>query len=391
MSNTSQQNDFLFIDSEEALLSFCKDIADADVLAVDTEFIREKSYYSRLCLIQIATPQHIACIDPLAIADIGPLLDILYDSNKIKVLHAARQDLEIFFHLRGHVPMPLFDTQIAATVLGCGDQIGYSKLVEEFLDIPLEKGHARTDWGQRPLSKEQLHYAANDVRYLIQLYPDITQRLNDLGRSEWPLEDFQALCEPELYTINPDTVWQRVSGHQRLKGIKLAILQALARWREELAISQDRPRKWVMSDDVMIALTQQAPETPAQLLALRGLPPRIAEKYQAELLALIATAKQLPKDKWPLNDKFQRPNAEQEALTDSLMSLLRLRSTQHSITASALASRKDIEKLAMGERDLPLLHGWRAKLVGQDLLDMLTGKLKLQVNAGKLVALTIDD
>ncbi|MDH5407629.1 MAG: ribonuclease D [Gammaproteobacteria bacterium] len=391
MSNSVNQNDFRFIDTADALLKFCNEIASANELAIDTEFIREKSYYSQLCLIQIASHEHIACIDPLAVADIGPLLDILYDSSKTKILHAARQDLEIFFNLREDIPKPIFDTQIAATVLGYGDQIGYSKLVEEFLDIHVEKGHARTDWSQRPLSKEQLNYAANDVRYLIQIYPMIKQRLDELGRSDWPDEDFQALCSPDLYRINSETIWQRISGHQRLKGNKLAILQRLAAWREELAVTQNRPRKWILADDVMVALTQQAPSSVAQLKTLRGLAPRVLEKYGQDILDMIEQAKQLPKDQWPCKDKLQRPSSQQEALTDGLMSLLKIRAAENSITASALANRKDIEQLVMGEQDLPLLHGWRAQLVGNDLVKMLKGELKLQVISGKLTVLNSDD
>lgn len=387
----SDHNNNLFIDSADKLAAFCKELANAQVIAVDTEFIREKSYYSRLCLIQVASPELIACIDPIGIDNIDPLLDILYDTSKVKVMHAARQDLEIFYYLRGSIPCPVFDTQIAATIIGSGDQVGYSKLVEELLGVQLQKGYARTDWSKRPLSSEQLQYAADDVRYLIKLYPDITQKLTQLQRNDWLTEDFQALCKPTLYEIDPETIWQRVSGQQRLKGNKLAILQQLAKWREELAQRVDRPRKWVLADDLLIALTQQAPDTAAQFQSLRGIPPRIMEKHQDELLALIAQAKQLPADKWPQGKQIIRLNPQQEALADSLMSLLRLRCAQHNIAPTVLATRKEIDKMATGERDIPLLRGWRAQVAGDDLLALLEGKVALKVSDGQLTEQPIQD
>lgn len=390
MSNTPEHNNNLFIDSEAALAEFCKTLSKAKVIAVDTEFIREKSYYSRLCLIQVASPEHIACIDPLAINNIDPLLDILYDNNIVKVMHAARQDLEIFYNLRSTIPCPVFDTQLAATVLGHGEQAGYSKLVEDILGIQLQKGYARTDWSKRPLSREQLQYAADDVRYLIKLYPDILQRLAKLGRDEWLEEDFQALCSPDLYEVDPDTVWQRVSGQQRLNGVKLAILHHLAKWREELAQQLDRPRKWVLADDLLIALTQQAPDNASQLQSLRGIPARILEKHQADLLALIAQAKQLPPDQWPSSNRSPRSTPQQDALADSLMSLLRLRAAEHGIAPTALATRKDIDKLAQGERQIPVMHGWRAQVAGRDLLGMLDGKIILKVVDGQVIGVTTD-
>lgn len=383
MSNTNQTS-HLYIDTLPALNEFCQQLANVKAIAVDTEFIREKSYYSNLCLIQVASPDHIACIDPLALEHIDPLLDILYDNNVVKVMHAARQDLEIFYNMRGTVPAPIFDTQLAATVLGYGEQVGYSKLVEAMLGVPLQKGYARTDWSKRPLSTEQLQYAADDVRYLIQLYPDILEKLHQQGRDEWLNEDFAALSEPDLYEVDPDSVWQRVSGQQRLHGVKLAILQALARWRENQAKKLDRPRKWVLADDLLVAMTQQAPTNPAQFSSLRGLPARLQEKHQTELLSLIDAAKQCPKEQWPKQKNQIRTTAQEDALADCMMGLLRLRAAEHQIAPAALATRKDIDKIIKGERDLPVLHGWRAQVTGHDLLELLAGKIQLHVIDGQL-------
>lgn len=374
----------LFIDTDAALAAFCESIAEAKVLAVDTEFIREKTYYSNLCLIQIATDTQIACIDPLAIKNIDPLLDILYDQHILKLMHAARQDMEIFYFMRNALPCPLFDTQIAATILGSGDQIGYSTLIEEFAGIKLDKAHARTDWQQRPLQTAQLQYAADDVRFLIQVYPIIRDKLIALNRLDWLNEDFDTLCQPALYEIRQDTLWQRVSGHQRLKGNKLAIVQQLAIWREQQAKQHNRPRKWIMSDDLLIAVAKQCPTSAAEFNNIRGIPPRLIEQHQSTLLEILARAVKLPQDQWPVL-KIHRSTAEQGAVCDAAMALLRLRSTENNISPTALSSRKEVEKIIMGERDTPLLIGWRAELAGNAILELLNGELDLQVKEGRLI------
>lgn len=384
MQKPTDYSQDLFIDTDAALADFCQAIAGADTLAVDTEFIREKTYYSKLCLIQIATDTQIACIDPLAIKNIDPLLDILYDPNKIKLMHAARQDMEIFYFMRKQLPCPIFDTQIAATVLGFGDQIGYSALIEEFSGIKLDKAHARTDWQQRPLQTAQLHYAADDVRFLLQVYPTIRNKLIELNRLNWLDEDFDILCQPALYEIQEKTLWQRVSGHQRLRGNKLAIVQQLAIWREQQAKQHNRPRKWIMSDDLLIALTKQCPGSPAELKRIRGIPPRLLEQHQDTLLDILAQATRLPSEQWP-SLKIIRTSPAQDAICDAAMGVLRLRAAENKISISALATRKEIEKIVMGERNSSLLHGWRAELAGDAVLALLQGELDLQVKDGRLI------
>jgi len=388
MQKTIDYSQDLFIDTDAGLATFCQSLAEADILAVDTEFIREKTYYSKLCLIQIATDTQVACIDPLAIKNIDPLLDILYDPGKLKLMHAARQDMEIFYFMRKQLPCPLFDTQIAATVLGHGDQIGYSTLIEVFGGIKLDKAHARTDWQQRPLQTAQLRYAADDVRFLIAVYPTIRDKLIAVQRLDWLNEDFNTLCQPELYEINEDTLWQRVSGHQRLKGNKLAIVQQLAIWREHQAIQRNRPRKWIMSDDLLIAIAKQCPASPMELNNIRGISPRLVEEHQATLLGIIQQAEKLSPEAWP-RLKIQRTTAAQDAICDAAMALLRRCSSQNQISSAALTTRKEIEKIVMGERDTPLLHGWRAELAGNAILALLNGELNLRVKNGELITETL--
>jgi ribonuclease D len=229
-----------YIDTSAALTVVCAQLRGNPWLILDTEFLREKTYYPKLCLLQVATPDLIACIDPLALEDLTPLLDVIYDEGIMKVLHAARQDMEIFFHLRNALPAPVFDTQIAALLLGYPDQIGYGNLVKETLGIELDKLHSRTDWSRRPLSDEQIRYAAEDVFYLAQVYRHLVEKLTGLGRLDWLSEDFARLTQVELYSNDPEQAWLKVRGSNRLRGPSLAVLQALAQWRETVA--RDRTR-----------------------------------------------------------------------------------------------------------------------------------------------------
>ena len=244
-----------FIDDQRGLATVCATLSQAPWFAIDTEFLREKTYYPKLCLVQVATPDMVACIDPLVLDDITPLLDVIFDQQITKVMHAARQDMEIFYHLRGTVPAPVFDTQIAALLLGLPDQVGYGGLVQELLGVKLHKLHSRTDWSQRPLDGEQLHYAADDVIYLAQAYQLMQEKLWESDRLDWLAGDFQALSDPALYAAHPETAWLRVKGANKLSGAALAALQALAAWREDKAQTLDRPRDWVLRDDVLLDLS----------------------------------------------------------------------------------------------------------------------------------------
>jgi len=223
-----------FIDRPEQLATFVEAMHGARWLAVDTEFIRERTYFPRLCLIQIASEEIAACIDPLKIEDLSPLKALLLDPGITKVFHAARQDLEIFLHIWGELPTPIFDTQPAAALLGIGDQVGYGNLIQQVLGINLAKDHSRTDWSRRPLQKAQMRYALDDVIYLGQAYRKMRRQLEEQGRLEWLEAEFESLADPATYALEPMAMWQRVKGRQHLKGVRLAILQQLARAREPL-------------------------------------------------------------------------------------------------------------------------------------------------------------
>ncbi len=375
-----------YIDNPADLAELCRELSGASWFAIDTEFMREKSYYPQLCLIQVATEDLVACIDPFGIDDLGPLLDLLYDPAITKVLHAARQDLEIFHVMRGTPPAPVFDTQLAATLLGHGDQIGYGALVKETLGVELEKAHSRADWSLRPLTEEQLHYAADDVRYLVQVYLRQRAALGENGRLPWLAEDFAALSEPRTYENPPQEAWQRIKGVQLLKGVQLAVLQSVAAWREQLAQQSDRPRRWILKDEIVFDIARHLPDSRDKLARIRGLEKGVLDRYGKLWLELVAAARQLPKEQWPQLQTPPRLTPEQDALLDAMMALLRLRSMQHKVSPATLGSRRELERLLQGDADCSLLHGWRAQLIGHDLQGLLRGDMALRVVGGQLTA-----
>jgi len=378
-------DDILFINDEKSLATFCDEIRDENVLALDTEFIREKSYYPQLCLLQIAAGNQLACIDPLAIASLDPLLELIYDTSKVKLFHAARQDLEIFFQLKNSIPTPVFDTQIAATLLGFNDQCGYAALIGKMLDVQLDKDQARTDWSQRPLDNKQIQYAANDVRYLLQVYPLIIDKLSSQNRTEWLNDDFESLTDDSLYRIDPESTWRRVTGHNKLKPRQLAILQKLAAWREQTAIKRDRPRRWIIADDILIGLAQQLPANLLQLEKIRGIKSSTVDKFGDAIIKVIIDSKDIPEDQWPHLAKWQRTTPQQDALVDVCIAYMKQLAFENEISPGILCNRKDMEKLIMGESELPILQGWRKQLIGQPVLNLLQGKHTLRIQDNKII------
>ena len=390
MNNHQKATEMRFVDTPQALTELCQELQSADVIAVDTEFIREKTYYAKLCLIQVASDSVTACVDPLALNNLDELLAILYSPDKLKLFHAAWQDLEIFSDLWERIPTPVFDTQIAAALLGFSDQIGYANLAEQLLGVQLDKTATRTDWSQRPLSPQQLAYAADDVNYLLQLYPIILQRLTKLGRNNWLEEDFTALTDPTSYAKSADLAWQRVSGHGRLKPRQLAALQRLAAWREQQARQRNKPRKWILSDDILLMLARHLPSDYATLAKVRGLPERLLNQSGEELIAAINAALALADNALPTVSQNERLTPDQECLADTLMAYLRLLAQENQISPVSLSTRKEIEKMVRGKRDIPLLHGWRGHLAGEPLLDLMDGKIALTIKNGQVNAISTD-
>jgi ribonuclease D len=373
----------IYIDSREDLAEFCRSLRGSHWIAVDTEFVRDKTYFPRFCLLQVANLKQAACIDPFAVDDLDPVMELLFTPEVTKVFHAARQDLEVFFHRFGAIPSPIFDTQIAAPLIGLPEQVSYANLISALLGIPLNKDHTRTDWARRPLSPAQIAYAANDVIYLAAAYHEIRERLDALGRTDWLAADFAALLDPALYTTAPEAAWQRISGAHRLQPEQFALLVELAAWRETAAQRDDLPRHWIVRDEGLLDLARHRPASAEALRSLRGIEPKTLNRYGSALLEVIQRA-QGRKITPPCSPRPEHRTPETDALIDALSAVVRLRCNEHTINPGIVATRKDLEDALANLEDARILHGWRRSLVGNDILDLLQGKKRLRVAGGTL-------
>ena len=371
------------IDDAQTLRDRLAPLAGADWFALDTEFIREDTYWPRLCLIQVATPEDLFCIDPLALDDLEPLEALLYDPGITKVLHAAGQDLEIFHHRNGRVPAPVFDTQVAAPLLGHPDQAGFARLVSAILGIDLAKGHARTDWTRRPLPAEALAYAADDVRYLVPLYQHLRDELASRGRLEWLAPEFERLVDPARYDPPVEDAWRRIKGADRLPERGRAALQGLAAWRESTARERDVPRGRVARDDTLVDIARRQPRDRGQLGHLRSVRGALADRHGDELLAVVAAAARA--DAPPPNARGGGVtlDANSEAVADLPSAVVRLRAEAADLNPGTLASRKELARIASGESAAKVLSGWRAGLVAEALDRVVRGRTALRVIDGR--------
>ncbi len=360
--------DIQFIDTRDGAEQAAEAVAAEPFIAIDTEFVREKTYHPLPCLLQIAGADQIFCLDLIALEGTAALTDVLMDRNVTKVLHSARQDLELFYALIGAVPGPIYDTQIAAALLGFPDQAGYGNLVNQVLDIELEKGHARTDWSRRPLSTEQLRYAADDVRFLVPLYQTLRQRLQSRARSDWPDADFLALEDARLYTPDPDSAWSKVKGWRQLEGAALARLQRLAAWREEIAVARDRPRRWILADDVLMALATRAPADEAAITDLGIVPPAVLRRYARDLIERLSMDGDQSISAPTPDTRLSR---SETTLLGRLGKYIDRRAQETQIAPSMLATRAELKRMVCGDRDLPVLKGWRREIAGDALLGLL--------------------
>lgn len=358
-----------FIDKADQLTSFCTQARNSPWLALDTEFVRERTYYPELCLIQLATADgEIACIDTLALPELQPLFELLAAPGISKILHAVGQDLEVLYLNNAPRIAPLFDTQLAAGLLGLGDQIGYAGLVKQLCNVELAKGHARTDWSRRPLSAEQLKYAADDVRYLGQMYETLAAQLENTGRSDWLAQDVQALSDPANFEAAPDQAWQRLKGLSRLPAAAQHRAARLAAWREQRAMDKNRPRRWVLADAPLLELANRAPRDRTQLNGIADLPTKLIEQQGDALLSLLR--EQNDSDQ-PLVTEWRKPDAQEKAVHKRLKAAVREVAEELDISPTLLARRSDIEGLVEGRRELPVLRGWRAEVIGATLLSAL--------------------
>lgn len=375
---------FLTIDNEADLIKFCGQLSDSKWLAVDTEFERVQTYYPELCLIQIANSEVAAIIDPIAIANLEPFFELLYKKSITKVFHSAHQDLEIFFHLKGEVPAPIFDTQIAAPLLGYAEQIGYAKLVQQTSGVELGKAYTRSDWKARPLKKGQLEYAINDVIYLGRIYVDFVAKLETLNRTSWLEKDFSALEEIERYEPDPAQIWKKIRESKKLKGEKLAVLQKLAAWRELTARKENKPRNWLLKDEAIVDMAQHLPDEKNALSGIRNLHDRFIAKHGEELLAIIDDARDVSPIPLTSINKRDKLSADQEAIVDALSAIVRLQAQLHDLNPAVLAPRKELESFVLNPDDSILLDGWRGPMIGAALNDFMHGEQCLHLQNGKL-------
>jgi len=337
-------------------------------LALDTEFIRERTYQSRLCLVQVADAESIFLFDVLALPGLAPLAEMFTRPSVTTVVHSARQDLEILYQDYGVLPSQLFDTQVAAVLLGHGEQVAYGALVKEYFQVELDKSATRTDWSRRPLEPRQLDYAADDVRYLTHLYLELEKALAACDRLHWLQEDCLRLCHPDLYTVDPVLAYQRVKGAARLDPRQRQVLVALAAWRESEAIRRDRPRQWIVKDSALVQMATRAPATRIQLAQLDEIPDSVAQRYAGPLLEIIRESMESKPENlepFPANGP---PTAAQRDMLKRLRKLVEQRAEELGIAAGFLAPRRDLEQLIRGERELSMLGGWRREVIGLPLL-----------------------
>jgi ribonuclease D len=374
-----------WIDSNEALVELCAHLRQQPFVALDTEFHRERTFYAHLALVQLASTERVACVDPLASLDLGPLDALMHDSGVLKVVHAGQQDLEIFFDRTKQVPAPIFDTQIAASLLGLGDQLGYAALVAEVTGTHLEKLHGRTDWMRRPLDNAVVEYAAGDVIHLREVYARLDAELLRLGRRDWLDEEQAYLLEESTHTIAIEDAWTRVKGAGKLKRDECAVAQQLAGWRERSAREMDRPRRRVLSDEAIVDLARQRPTKAQGLERLRSLDDGTRRKHGSVLIDLVRAGVETEEADRP-SPLDRGPRAPfDSAVVNALAAVLQVRASAANINARMLCNKPDLEKLASGDEDLSVLRGWRARLAGDALQGFLAGRARLEVEDRKLV------
>ena len=353
------------VTTPDALARLCEQLSREPQIGVDTEFMRTDTYYARLCLLQIATAKTSLCVDPLAI-DIAPLLDVLYAASTCKVLHSARQDLELFADVRGIPPTNIFDTQIAAALAGFDEQIGYGPLVAALTGHTPAKLHTRTDWARRPLPDAALHYAEEDVRFLATLASQLRERLVHLGRLAWAEEDFAALSDPARYANDPARSYERIHAGRSLPPRAQTILRELAAWREHTAQRFNRPRGWIASDGLLVAIARRAPATAEALAAIDDMPPALVRKHATALLEAVQHGQDgEPLVLWPVARVL---TTSEQAKVKALQAHVAAVAEKLAIAPSLLANRRELTDLVTGGDGGRLQRGWRRAVVGNDLL-----------------------
>jgi len=385
-SGTTSSRDLpvTYVDGSAGLAEVCQHLAGVDRFGLDTEFLGERSYVPQLELIQVATAHRLAVLDCRALPDLDPFFAVLTNPDIEKVLHSGQQDIELFHRLCGNVPRPIFDTQVAAAMAGYGAQPGYANLVERLLDVSLEKTERLTDWSRRPLTRAQLAYAVDDVRYLLPLYARLRKRLNELNRWEWLREELREMEDSvRSEAVEPATAYLRVRGRGSLRARGLAVLRELAAWREELARKQNKPRGGIVRDEALVEIARKAPTTVSALRGLRAIHSRELDRHAEDVVKRICGGLEMPREQWP-QPAVGRGKAPPAGVVELLQGVVRARAEEAHVAPALLATSAELQQLvqqhARGDAaSLPISQGWRREIVGADLLSLLDGRASVEI------------
>lgn len=381
------------VDTTKALEALCERLASQPFITVDTEFMRESTYYSKLCLIQIASEKEAAIVDPLAAGiDLSAFFALMKNENVLKVFHAARQDVEIIWVMGGCIPMPMFDTQVAAMVCGYGDSVSYEQLANDFAKARIDKSSRFTDWARRPLSPQQLQYALSDVTHLIPVFKALAEKLEESGRAEWLDEEMDILMSPQTYALHPKNAWLRLKGRVR-KPREIAILMEVAAWREKEAQTRDVPRSRVLKDDALVDLAVRAPRSQEAMAELRSLPNGFERsKAGQDLLACVLRGLESDPKTVPQLEKPRPRNGNGAGATVELLKvLLRAVAEAEGVAPKIIATVDELDAIAEDDAaDTPALKGWRRQVFGEKALALKAGKLGLSLVEGRVAVIGQD-
>lgn len=375
-----------YIDSQEALEEFVERAKNSEVLAIDTEFLREKTYYPNLCLLQLATDDEVAIIDPFAIESLSAITPLLTNEGIVKLFHAGSQDLEILYRETGCLPKPIFDVQMAAAILGQSYQAGLASIISSFLGVSIKKSDSFTDWTRRPLADSQLRYAAEDVVYLPQLYRTMLASLVEKGRERWLDEDFARMSDAKNYEENPYERFRRLKRGNQLTRKQMAAAREVAAWREMQAMRRDVPRKWILTDEQVVEACRREASNIDELFMVRGVKQALSTRDAREVASLMKKAFASDESTWPKQVASLQCEANVDSAIDLMLALARVVSKETGIALQALASHSELAMLARGHvEECGLMKGWRREIIGNELLRLLEGRLFLGLNDNELV------
>ncbi|MDM8271727.1 ribonuclease D [Thermophilibacter provencensis] len=373
----------MYLSTQDELIAFCERAATSKVLAVDTEFLRERTFFPKLCLVQVAAGNDIAAIDPISIEDLSPLAALLESPSITKVFHACTQDLEVLYDGMGVMCAPVFDTQLVAAFLGMRQQVSYGSLVEAYCGVHLAKAESLTDWSRRPLDPEQLTYAEDDVRYLPGIYDQMMSALIEKDRLSWVKPEMERLCDASRICRDPRDAYQRLKRASSLTRRQLAIAREVCAWREGVAAERDIPRKWVMSDEVIVEVCKRAPSSPERLRRIRNTE-QLSEGDARSLVEAVSRGASCPAEECPKMARHARPSAEAEGVVDLMYAVLRLVSEKSGVATQLIATRDDLLEFLQDRGSSRLASGWRWELAGRTLAQLLSGEVGLTVKSGRI-------